>query len=68
MKVGDNIRQMNDEELARFLSNLCIDNIMMFCEENLISGKINPPNNEERGQLKDSILEFLRKDPQNDGT
>lgn len=62
MTVGDKIRSLTDEELARWLVNLRIDYVEQFFKANFIPSMFKPPTKEQRKELFENLLEILRRE------
>lgn len=62
MTVSEKIRSLTDEELARWLGNLCIDYVEQFFKANFIPSMLKPPTKEQRKELFENFLEILRQE------
>ena len=60
MTVAEKIRSLTDEELARWIGNLCIDYVEQFFKANFIPSMLKAPTEEQRKELFENILEALR--------
>ena len=62
MTNGDKIRSLTDEELARWLTKLCIEYVELFFNTNFPSANFKLPTEEQRNKMNESFLEELKKE------
>lgn len=62
MTVAEKIRSLTDEELARWLTKLCIDYVALFFKTNYQSANFNLPTEEQRNEMSEGFLESLKQE------